>query len=176
MDDFRYPIGMFQRSLGPVSVEQRGEWIQQIAVMPTNLRAAVHRLSPEQLDTSYRPGGWSIRQVVHHLPDSHMNSYIRFKLALTEESPIVRPYMEDRWAQLDDYRETPIEVSLMLLEALHQRWRTLLSNLSDADYLRIFTNPESGDTLSLEAALEQYVWHGKHHVAQITSLRERMCW
>ena len=175
MDNFRYPIGRFER-IDKISTEQRNDWIQQIAAAPGNLRSAVKDLSTEQLDTPYRPGGWTVRQVVHHLPDSHMNSYIRFKLALTEENPIIKPYMEDRWAQLDDYRDTPIEVSFTLLESLHARWTKLLLNLQDSQFLLTFTNPESGDCLSLETAVGLYAWHGRHHIAQITSLKERMGW
>lgn len=175
LEDLRYPIGQFQGDYNK-SVEQREEWIRQIAATPTNLRAAIQGLSAEQLDTPYRPGGWTIRQVVHHLPDSHMNSYLRFKLALTEESPTIKPYQEARFAELDDYRHTPIEVSLSLLEALHQRWVVLLSNMRDSQYLLTFTNPESDETLVLGTALGLYAWHGRHHVAQITSLRQRKSW
>ncbi len=175
MENLQYPIGKFE-PVRKVSAEQRIEWIKQIAETPTKLRSAINGLSAEQLDTPYRPSGWIVRQVVHHLPDSHMNSYIRFKLALTEENPIIKPYMENRWAELDDYRNTPIEVSLILLESLHERWITLLSHFQDTQFLRTFTNPESGDTLTLENALGLYAWHGRHHVAHITSLRERMGW
>ncbi|MFB5191840.1 YfiT family bacillithiol transferase [Alicyclobacillus fastidiosus] len=175
MRDFQYPIGKFER-MGKVSAEQRVEWIEQIAETPTKLRSAISGLSGEKLDTPYRPGGWTVRQVVHHLPDSHMNSYIRFKLALTEENPIIKPYMENLWAELTDYQNTPIEVSLILLESLHGRWVTLLSNLEDTQFSLTFTNPESGEILSLETALGLYAWHGRHHIAQITSLRERMGW
>ncbi|WDL98385.1 YfiT family bacillithiol transferase [Alicyclobacillus sp. ALC3] len=175
MDDFRYPIGKFQNR-NKISAEQRADWVKQIAEAPTELRVAIHGLSSEQLDTPYRTGGWTVRQVVHHLPDSHMNSYIRFKLALTEDKPIIKPYQEERWAELNDYRDTPIEVSLILLETLHHRWVTLLSNLQDEQCVRTFTNPESGDVLSLETALGLYAWHGRHHVAQIRSLRKRMGW
>lgn len=175
MDNFQYPIGKFER-VGQISAEQRAEWIKQIAETPDKLRSAVSGLSAEQLDTPYRHGGWKVRQVVHHLPDSHMNGYIRFKLALTEQNPIIKPYMENRWAELDDYHNTPIEVSIILLESLHERWVTLLSNLQDTQFSRTFTNPESGDTSSLESALGLYAWHGRHHIAHITSLRERMGW
>lgn len=174
MKNLQYPIGKFER-VDKASDEQRAEWIKQIEETPTELRSAVEGLSAEQLDTPYRPGGWTVRQVVHHLPDSHMNSYIRFKLALTEENPIIKPYMEDRWAQLNDYHVTPVEVSLTLLESLHQRWVTLLSSLQDTQFSLTFTNPESG-ALSLETALGLYAWHGRHHIAQITSLRRRMGW
>lgn len=175
MDNFQYPIGKFER-VDKVSTEQRTEWIKQIAETPTKLRSAINGLSVEQLDTPYRHGGWTVRQVVHHLPDSHMNAYIRFKLALTEEKPIIKPYMENRWAELDDYRNTPLEVSLTLLESLHQRWVALLSNLRDSQFELTFTNPESDDTIAIGTALGLYAWHGRHHIAHITSLRERMGW
>lgn len=175
MDNFRYPIGKFE-PMDKVSTEQRNAWIEQIAATPQELRFAIAGLSDHQMDTPYRSGGWTVRQVVHHLPDSHLNSYIRFKLALTEENPIIKPYLEDRWAQLEDYDVTPVEVSLTLLESLHERWVTLLSRLEDAQFLLTFTNPESGDTLSLQTAVGLYAWHGRHHIAQITSLRERMGW
>lgn len=175
MDKLRYPIGEFE-PVERVSAEQRNEWIRQIAETPRELRSAVRGLSEEQLNTPYRNGGWTVRQVVHHIPDSHMNSYIRFKLALTEESPTIKPYMENRWAELVDYLHTPIEVSLTLLESLHERWVTLLSDLDHHQWSRTFTNPESGDTLSLQTAVGLYAWHGRHHVAHITSLRERIGW
>lgn len=139
------------------------------------LRRAVNGLSLEQLDAPYRPGGWTVRQVTHHLPDSHLNSYTRFKLALTEDEPVIKPYMEDRWAELEDTRSTPIEVSLVLLEALHERWVTLLRSLSATEYRRAFRHPEMG-LMPLSTSLALYAWHGKHHVAQITALRERMNW
>ena len=142
---------------------------------PAELRAAVHGLSPEQLDTPYRLEGWTVRQVVHHLPDSHMNSFIRFKLALTEEEPTIKPYDEDLWARLGDVRNTPVEVSLRLLESLHQRWVVLLRSLGDEDWPRKFRHPELG-VMSLERNLALYAWHGRHHVAHITALRERMGW
>lgn len=175
MDNFKYPIGKFER-VDKVSTAQREEWIKQIADTPSNLRSAVNGLSAQQLDTPYRISGWTVRQVIHHLPDSHMNGYIRFKLALTEEKPIVKPIVEHRWADLDDYRNTPIEVSLMLLDTLHKRWLVLLSDLRDSQFDHTYTNPESGDTLSLGTALGLYAWHGRHHVAHITSLRERLGW
>jgi hypothetical protein len=137
------------------------------------MRAAVASLSPEQLDTPYRPGGWTVRTVVHHVPDSHINSYVRFKLALTEDEPVIKPYDEAAWAKLVD--SGPIEPSLTLLESLHERWVQLLKTLSDADFARQFRHPELG-AVRLDQNLALYAWHGKHHVAHITSLRERMGW
>jgi hypothetical protein len=172
--DLRYPIGQFQDA-GPVTDEQRQRLIDQIAAAPTKLRAAVEGLSAQQLDTPYRPGGWTIRQVVHHLPDSHLNSYIRFRLALTEDEPTIKPYYENRWAELDDARHAPIDLSLALLEALHRRWVLLLRSLGPQDLARTFIHPELG-VVDLEKNLSLYAWHGRHHVAHITSLRERMGW
>jgi len=149
--------------------------ISEIAEAPANLRAAVEGLTPEQLDTSYRSGGWTVRQVVHHVPDSHLNSYCRFKLALTEDEPTIRAYQEDRWAELEEARTAPVEVSLALLESLHRRWVLMLKSLAPADFQRTFRHPEIGVvTLAQTACL--YAWHGRHHVAHITSLRERMGW
>jgi len=139
------------------------------------LRAAVAGLRPEQLDTPYRPGGWTVRQVVHHVPDSHMNSYMRFKLALTEDEPTIKPYDEKLWAELADTPATPVEVSLTLLESMHDRWVRLLRSLQDAHFERQFRHPELG-VVRLDRNLALYAWHGKHHVAHITSLRERMSW
>ena len=172
--DLRYPIGEFVPAT-QLSSEKRNTYINQIAEAPARLRAAVTGLSPQQLDTPYRPGGWTVRQVVHHVPDSHMNSYIRCKLALTEQEPTIKPYQEDLWAQLADTRTTPVEVSLQLLECLHQRWTALLRALQTQDWLRKFCHPELGE-LTLDTNLALYAWHGRHHVAHITSLRERLGW
>src|SRR5215831_17963018 len=141
--DLRYPIGQFQYD-GPHTAEQRQRLVDQIGEMPARLRAAVEGLSPQQLDTPYRPGGWTVRQVVHHLPDSHMNSYVRFRLALTEDEPTIKPYDEARWAELADAKTAPIEASLALLENLHERWVALLRSLSAADWTRTFRHPEMG--------------------------------
>ena len=172
--DLSYPIGKFSYS-GESTPEQRSQSIAKIASTPPRLRAAVKGLSPVQLDTPYRPGGWTVRQVLHHVPESHMNAYIRFKLALTEDVPTIKPYMEDRWAQLRDIPHTPIETSLALLEHLHTRWVTLLRTLGPADFARTFKHPELG-AQSLDRTLAMYAWHGAHHSAHITSLRERMGW
>jgi DinB superfamily len=172
--DLRYPIGPFQYD-GPYTDAQRQHLIDQIEEAPAKLRAAVEGLSAQQLETPYRPGGWTVRQVVHHLPDSHLNSYIRFRLALTEEEPTIKPYYEDRWAELDDARLAPIDISLTLLEALHRRWVLLLRALTSEDLARTFLHPELG-LVSLDKNVSLYAWHGRHHVAHITSLRERMGW
>jgi len=172
--DLRYPVGQFSFA-GTLSGEERVSLIDQIAETPEKMRAAVAGLSSEQLDTPYRPGGWTVRQVVHHVPESHLNSYIRFKLAVTEDQPTIKPYFEDRWAQLPDALASPIEPSLDLLEALHQRWIWFLRSLKDKDFDRTFQHPEQG-LVSLNKNVALYAWHGRHHVAHITSLRERMGW
>jgi hypothetical protein len=174
MTDLRYPIGKFHFD-GPPTEEQRKKLIDDISQAPANLRAAVKGLSAQQLNTPYRPDGWTVRQVAHHLPDSHVNAYVRFKLALTEEEPTIKPYAEDRWAHLADTQVTPVEVSLAMLDSLHDRWVRLLRSLHPEDWKRSFRHPELG-LVSLEKNLALYAWHGRHHVAHITSLRERNSW
>src|SRR6184192_2526120 len=174
MTDLRYPVGKLRMD-GNITEAERRDLIESIAQAPARLRAAVEGLSPEQLDTPYRDGGWTVRQVVHHLPDSHLNAYVRFKLALTEDQPTIKPYMEDRWAELPDTRATPLEVSLALLESLHTRWVRLLRSLKPEDWKRSFRHPELG-VVPLEKNLALYSWHGQHHVAHVTELRKRMRW
>ena len=174
MSDPRFPIGKFHYE-GPPSPEQRGAFIDQIAQTPPAIRTAIAGLSDQQLDTPYREGGWTVRQVVHHVPDSHMNAYVRFKLALTEDEPTIKPYAEDRWAKLQDSDSTPVEVSLALVENLHERWVRLLRSLDDNEWKRAFRHPEMG-LMPLEKNLALYAWHGKHHTAHITELRKRMNW
>lgn len=172
--DLRYPIGIFQKDDSPTP-EKRQRYLDEIDTAPARLRAAIAGLKPEQLDTPYRPGGWTVRQVVHHVPDSHLNAYVRFKLALTEDEPTIKPYDEARWAELADTRTTPIETSLALLDSLHQRWGKLLRSLSPTDLSRKLRHPELG-VMTLDDMLAHYAWHGRHHVAHITSLRERNGW
>lgn len=172
--DPRYPIGKFSFN-GPLTPEQKQQFLNDIEQTPSRLRAAVKGLSDAQLNTPYRDGGWTVRQVVHHVPDSHMNSYIRFKLALTEDEPTIRPYMEDRWAELPEAKNAPIEVSLALLDSLHERWTLFLRKLTDADWKRNFRHPDLG-LMSLEKTLALYAWHGRHHVAHVTVLKEKMGW
>jgi uncharacterized damage-inducible protein DinB len=174
MNDPRYPIGRFTFD-GPLSDAQRKKLIDDIEQAPAAMRAAVQGLSPQQIETPYRDGGWTVRQVVHHVPDSHMNAYTRFKLALTEDEPTIKPYMEDRWAKLEDTRSTPLEVSLGLLDLLHNRWVRLLRSLQAEDWKRTFRHPELGP-MPLDKNLALYAWHGRHHVAHITELRKRMGW
>ncbi len=172
--ELQYPIGRFKFE-GEVTAAQRQAWIAQIAADPGQLREAVQGLTVDQLDTPYRPGGWTLRQVVHHLPDSHLNSYARFRLALTEDNPTIKPYDQSRWAALEDARSAPVEASLLLFQGLHERWVLLLQSMSEADFARTYVHPERGVVrLSREVGL--YAWHGRHHVAHITSLRERMGW
>lgn len=174
MEDLRYPIGAFEWS-GPVSASAIETCIAEIAAAPGELRAAVNGLTSSQLDTPYRPGGWTVRQVAHHLPDSHINSYVRFRLALTEPEPVIKPYDEERWAELSDARTAPVEISLDLLECLHRRWVPLLNSLTPADWKRSFRHPRIG-LAPLERSAALYAWHGRHHIAQILSLRRRMGW
>lgn len=173
--DPRYPIGPMKLVPEP-SPEQRTAWIAALSLMPGELTQAVSGLADEQLDTPYRPGGWTVRQLVHHVPDSHMNAYTRFKLALTEDIPTIKPYEEARWAELPDTAATPIAVSLTLLVALHQRWVALLSALTEDQFLRRFRHPAMGQEMTLASALGLYAWHGRHHVAHVTTLREQRGW
>lgn len=174
MDDLRYPVGKFQPE-EHIDDVRRAELIQQIAETPSKLKAALQALSEKQLDTPYREGGWTVRQVVHHVSDSHMNSYIRFRLALTEDEPTIKPYEEKLWAELHDARTAPVTLSLQLLESLHARWIVLLRSLKPADFGRTFRHPVNG-VRNVDWLLQLYGWHGRHHVAHITSLRERMKW
>jgi hypothetical protein len=173
-EDLRYPVGQ-QQDEGPLTEARRLELIEQIAETPERLRAAVHGLTHEQLDTPYRHGGWTVRQVIHHVPDSHLNAYVRFKLALTEDSPTIKPYAEDLWAELPDTGRTAPEVSLTLLDALHKRWVILLRSMGSGGWERTLHHVEKG-RLTLDQMLAIYAWHGRHHVAHITSLRERKGW
>lgn len=174
MSDLRYPVGPFDRRT-LLSADERRAFIDVMAEAPLRMRDAVRGLDQRQLDTPYREGGWTVRQVVHHLPDSHMNAYIRLKFALTEDEPVIKPYDEAVWAELPDSRDTPVETSLMLLESLHGRWVTLWRSLENTDFARRLTHPEHG-TMTVDWLLGLYAWHGRHHVAHITSLRERERW
>ncbi len=174
MSDLRYPVGKWDRR-DTLTPAERAAMIAQIAETPARMRAAIAGLDDAQLDTPYREGGWRVRQVVHHVPDSHLNAYTRLKLALTEEEPTIRPYDEAEWAELSDSRDTPIETSLTLLDALHDRWTRLLRAMGDDDFRRTLRHPDIG-VMTVDALLSMYAWHGRHHVAHITSLRERMRW
>jgi DinB superfamily len=172
--DLRYPIGKFKFP-DTVSLDERDKFVRQIEEAPAKLKASIAGLSEQQLDTPYRPGGWTVRQVLHHVPDSHLNSYIRFKWALTEDQPAIKAYHEDRWAELPDARNAPVEISLALLESLHGRWVALLHSMTEQDWKRSFVHPELGP-VSLEKNAALYAWHGRHHTAHITGLRARMGW
>ena len=169
LQQFRFPIGKYERPAHlPLNDEARAALIRDLELAPAGLRAAVTGLSDAQLDTPYRPGGWTIRQVVHHVPDSHMNGYARMRLAATEDNPTIKPYLEARWAELPDVRAVPIDVSLALLEALHVRWTAFLRGLAPADFQRSYLHPELG-AVPLDVAIGIYAWHGRHHTAHITN-------
>ena len=173
--DPRYPIGPFQRR-DELTAAERQSMLEDIADTPARLREAVAGLSDEQLDTPYREGGWTLRQVVHHVPDSHLNAYCRLKLALTEEQPIIRPYDETTWAKLGDVAATPIDVSLTLLESLTTRWMTIFDSMEAGDYRRTFRHPDHEGVQTIDWLVAMYSWHGRHHVAHITSTRQRHGW
>lgn len=175
IEQMRYPIGKYvvpER----MDQEQIAEWIADLTRLPSALRMAVKSLSDAQLDTPYRPGGWSLRQVVHHLPDSHMNAYIRFKLSVTEDNPVIKPYHEDRWAETGEAKFSDVEMSLNLLDALHIRWTAFLRTLQRDQLKRTYTHPEYNKTFALDEVLGMYVWHGKHHLAHITETIKRHSW
>jgi uncharacterized damage-inducible protein DinB len=174
LEQLQYPIGRFQWT-GKSSEADRPGWIRSIARTPSALCDAVAGLNPGQLDTRYRKGGWTIRQVVHHYADDHMNSYVRFKLALTEDAPLIKGYSESSWAELPDARSGPVEPSLQLLAALHERWVMAWESLEESEWERTFVHPGRGP-LSLHQLASLYAWHGQHHVAQITGLRQRNGW
>jgi uncharacterized damage-inducible protein DinB len=171
--DPRYPVGKFSHE-GPVTTEQRAQFLNQVTEAPAKLRAAIQGLSEAQVDTPYREGGWSSRQVVHHVADSHMNAFIRFKLALVEDNPTIKPYPEDLWANLVD-QKLPIEISLPIVDNVHHRWVAVLRSMKETDWARIFTHPELG-VRRLDQSLALYAWHGRHHVAHITALRRQKGW
>ena len=173
-ESLRYPIGGSRRAES-FTPQERSAAIEGIRQLPQNLRRAVAPLSEEQLETPYRPGGWTVRQLIHHVADSHMNAYVRCKLALTENEPTIKPYMENLWAELPEAKSAPVDVSLSLLDSLHRRWMLMLRQFGDAEWKRTFRHPELG-TVSLEKNLALYAWHGKHHVAHITELRKKMGW
>lgn len=172
--DPRFPIGKLEIPT-TVTPALRQSAIATIAATPANFRSAVKGLTDAQLDTPYREGGWTVRQVVHHLPDSHLNAYVRLKLALTESSPTIKPYAEDKWAELADSSSTPIEVSLTLLESLHTRWDVLWRSLKPQDFSRKLIHPDHGER-TIDWLVFVYAWHGQHHTAHITELRKRKNW
>jgi len=172
-EDLSYPIGKYNKNF-EFTPELKKQFIGEVAELPQKLKAAIENLNDEHLDTPYRPGGWTVRQTVHHVADSHLNSLVRFKLALTEDAPTIRPYYEDRWAELAD-SFLPIESSLKITENLHLRWTTLLDSMTDEDFQKKLIHPDSG-LWTLEKMLALYEWHGRHHTAHITNLRARNNW
>lgn len=175
-DELRYPIGRMPVPASALTPEQRELYIVSIESLPQRLRAAVAGFTREQWQTPYRPGGWTVQQLVHHIPDSHINAYTRFKLALTEDEPTIKPYEQAAWAELADSGATPPEVSLDLLEALHRRWVVLLRSLPDAAFNRTLRHPEHGRSFTVGQMLAQYGWHSEHHLAHVTSLAAREGW
>ncbi|MBK7344957.1 MAG: putative metal-dependent hydrolase [Saprospiraceae bacterium] len=174
-EKLKYPIGRFRQPV-PITAEFRQQAINELAAFPKRLRNAVHGLSDEQLDTPYRPEGWTIRQVVHHCSDSHMNALIRIKLALTEDQPVIKPYMEALWALLPDSAVMPVDAAIVLIEGLHARWTFLLERLTTQDLERTYIHPDHGDPVTVDEAICQYAWHANHHLAHITSLIQREGW
>ena len=174
LEELRYPIGQFSRTQ-IVSVNEFAQYINEIERLPFDLRKSVSGLSDSQLDTPYREGGWTIRQVVHHLFDSHVNSYMRLKLALTENNPTIRPYDEASWAELHDARQAPVDLSLGMIEGLHKRWMMNLRSLNSDQIARTYIHPESG-LWRIDQNAAMYAWHGKHHLAHINGLKQRMGW
>lgn len=174
MEELRYPLGKYQPQ--PFSNRQLQEWLIDIQFLPQHLENAVLNLDEQQLNTPYRPEGWTVRQVVHHVADSHMNAYIRFKLGLSEDNPTIKPYNEEAWAKMKDTAVIPINVSLTILHALHTRWMEVLRDIKEDEWNRTVVHPEHGKQLTLWFLLGMYAWHGRHHTAHVTSLRERMKW
>lgn len=175
MQNLQYPIGKY-RLESELDQDRRAELIAQLAAAPAQLREAVRGLNDAQLDTPYRDDGWTLKQVLHHVADSHMNAYIRMKLALTEDEPAIAPYKEGYWADLPDAQSAPVELSLAIIEALHARWVLLLKSMDEAAFARRFFHPQYGTRVRQDEILSHYAWHGRHHIAHVTSLRERMGW
>jgi uncharacterized damage-inducible protein DinB len=175
IEKLKFPIGKFEKPT-TMTKDILTKWISDISTFPKRLLNEVVNLTDEQLDTQYRPNGWTIRQVVHHCADSHMNSLTRFKLALTEDKPTIKPYFEERWAELLDSKSMPIEPSLKMIEGIHERWTVLLNNLTDDQLERIFIHPEHGKTFRVDENIGVYAWHCNHHLAHITETKKRNNW
>ncbi len=175
LEQLKFPIGKFEKPT-TITKDDLLNWISEISTFPSRLKNEVNHLTNQQLDTQYRPEGWTIRQVVHHCADSHMNSLIRLKLTLTEEKPTVKPYYEERWAELADSKNMPIEPSLKMIEGIHERWTVLLNNLSESDYSKIFIHPEHGKAFRIDENIGMYAWHCNHHLAHITETKKRNNW
>ncbi len=174
MEDLRFPVGKYEPQ--PYSLEQRDEWLKEIKNLPANLENSILNLDVAQLETPYRPEGWTVKEVVNHVADSHMNALIRFKLALTEDNPAIKPYKQDQWVKLDDVKELPINYSITLLHAVHAKWYALIRHFGETEWDRTLYHPEQHRELTLWHMLGLYAWHSRHHVAHITSLRNRMNW
>ncbi|MFD2033600.1 YfiT family bacillithiol transferase [Belliella marina] len=175
IEKLKFPIGKFDK---PTTITKNivEQWIDDISTFPARLTGEVINLTDEQLDTEYRPNGWTIRQVIHHCADSHMNSLTRLKLALTEDEPTIKPYFEERWAELVDTKNMPIQSSLKILEGVHERWTALLKNLTDENYKRVFIHPEQGMKFRVDENIGVYAWHCHHHLAHITETKKRHNW
>lgn len=175
IEKLKYPIGKFEKR-SEVTPKLLNEWITEISTFPSRMISEVINLTDEQLNTQYRPDGWTLRQVIHHCADSHMNSFIRLKLALTEDQPIIKPYYENLWAELTDSTEMPIESSLKILEGIHARWTILLNSLAEEQFNKVFIHPEHGMSFSVKDVVEIYAWHGNHHLAHITEAKKLNNW
>lgn len=175
LEKYKFPIGQFD-SPAEITKEVLGRYISDIEKLPEKLRNLVSNFSEQQLNTPYRPEGWTVKQLIHHIGDSHMNALIRFKLTLTEDLPTIKPYFEDKWAELADYRDTPVEVSLNLIDSIHIRWINLLRSMNEKDFEKSFFHPEHGKEFSLDEITGMYSWHGEHHFAHINELSKRMKW
>ncbi|MFN7940388.1 MAG: putative metal-dependent hydrolase [Thermoanaerobaculia bacterium] len=175
MDDPRYPIGKYAPP-AEISTDLLATYLDELALAPRRFAAAFAGLTPAQLETPYRDGGWTLRQVAHHLPDSHMNAYVRHKLTVTEDKPTILPYDENLWSKLGDVAQVEVDVSLRLLELVHVRWLAFLRALDPAAFARVFVHPEMGKEIRLDWSVGMYAWHGRHHTAHVTALRERMGW
>lgn len=172
--DPRYPIGKYEPQ--PFSEKQKQDWLNDIKFLPLAIEHAILNLDAAQLETPYREGGWTVKQLVHHVADSHMNAYCRFKLGLTEDNPTIRPYEENLWAELKDTQNLPVNISITLLHAVHIRWCEILVNMTNEEYDRTIVHPEHKKQFTLWHLLGMYAWHSRHHTAHITSLREKMGW
>jgi len=172
IEKLKYPVGKFNAPL-EFSQQDMDKWIAEIEHLPSLCRNELRDFTEEMLEESYRPGGWTARQVIHHIVDSHMNAYMRFKLALTEEVPVIKPYMEAAWAELPDTKKSPPEISLSLLEALHRRWIIVIKNMSDAEFDRSYYHPENKKEYKLRTVLALYAWHGRHHLEHIRNVKRK---
>lgn len=175
IEKLKFPIGQFNKP-EKITKDVLEQWVNDISTFPARLTSEVINLTDEQLDTQYRPDGWTIRQVIHHCADSHMNSLTRLKLTLTEDEPTIKPYFEDRWAELADTKNMPVQPSLKMLEGIHERWTVLLKKLTDENYKRVFIHPEHGKTFRVDENIGVYAWHCNHHLAHITETKKRHHW